>query len=145
MTDQTAQTTAEEAVWERRLVLFLRLCALITGFAIVPVFFPLPWMDDIHVQLIGQKLPQGPIVPYLARSLSAFYAMHGGLLFVISCDVRRFAPVLSFLIWTGLAFGLGLGVIDTLAGLPLQWTVGEVFSVLALMCVLLFLKTKARV
>jgi len=145
MAEQVTPATAAAAAWERRLVLVLRITAVITGLAIVPVFFPREWMAVIHERLGLGKFPDGPIVEYLARSTSAFYAMHGGLMWLVSLDVRRFALVLTYLIWAGIVFGVGIVVVDCLAGMPLRWTVQEGTSVLVLSGALLFLKAKAQV
>lgn len=145
MENQSEPTPPAAAKWERCLVALLRISAITTGSALFAVFLPRAWMAGIHEWLGAGRFPDGPIVEYLARSLSAFYAMHGVLLWIVSLDVRRFAPVLTFLIWAGIVFGLGLWVIDYLAGLPPQWIVGEGTSVLLLCSAMLFLKTKARV
>ncbi|MCY3022732.1 MAG: hypothetical protein NTW87_27455 [Planctomycetota bacterium] len=131
--------------WERCLVVVMRVFAVGPMLAIVPAFMPRAWMAAIHEQLGLGPFPGGPIVEYLARSTSVFYALHGGLLLLISMDVRRFAPVLSFVIWTGLAAGVGLLVMDWMIGLPPPWSATEGPIVMALCGTLLFLKTKARV
>ena len=145
MAEQPAELSAEAVVWERRLVIVLRTAAVVTGLAIVPVFFPTSLMASIHEQLGLGMFPDGAIVVYLARSLSAFYAMHGGLLWLVSMDVRRFAPILTYLIYAGLVFGVGIIIVDCLAGMPLNWTVQEGTSVLVLSGAMLFLRCKAQV
>jgi len=145
MENQTTQVDPAAAVWERRLVLFLRILACVTGLALFAVFMPRHCMATTHEWLGVGKFPDGPIVEYLARSLSAFYAMHGGLMWLISTDPRRCAPLLTYVAWTTTVFGAGLLAIDSLAGLPLQWTAMEGPFVVVLGLVMLFLKTKARV
>jgi hypothetical protein len=131
-------------VHERRLVLLLRATAVITGSAIVPAVMPLAWMDAIHRALGMGPLPQGPVVEYLARSLSAFYAMHGALLWLLSGDIPRYAPVLRFLFRLSLLFSAGLLVTDLQAGLPTHWTMGEGPFVAALSAVALWLLARVR-
>jgi len=144
MENEQAQVDAAAAVWERRLVLLLRILACVTGLALFAVFMPRHCMASTHEWLGVGKFPDGPIVEYLARSLSAFYAVHGGLMWLISTDPRRFAPILTYVIWTTITFGAGLLAIDLLAGLPLHWTLMEGPGVVVLGGVLLGLKTKAR-
>ena len=101
-------TTPEAIVWERTLVLWLRACAVLVGLALLAVAMPTSWMAAIHRWLGLGEFPAGPIVPYLARSLSAFYAMFGALMWVVSTDVRRLAPVLRLVLWASLGFGLAI-------------------------------------
>ncbi len=117
---------------ERNLILFLRFVAIVTGAAIVPALMPLAWMNVIHQRLGMGDLPSGPIVEYLARSTSAFYALHGILLWIISTDLKRFAPILNYMIWTMAICGVGLGVLDWKAGLPPHWLYAEAPIVLTL-------------
>lgn len=110
---------------EKILVLCLRVLGVSSLFALPFVAAPSSWMNAIHQWLGLGTLPDKPIVEYLTRSLSAFYAMQGGLLLVLSLNPSRYKPVL---IYVGLAtalFGLALLVIDWTAGLPLMWTVWE--------------------
>ena len=66
-------------------------------------------------------LPPAPIVEYLARSVSAFYGFHGVLLFLLSTNVDRFAPIITFVAVMNVLFGIILIVIDVKAGLPALW------------------------
>jgi hypothetical protein len=64
-------------------------------------------------------------VEYLARSLSAFYALVGAICLVVAADLGRYRPLVRFL---GVAFALMsvvlLGV-DLAAGMPWWWTASE--------------------
>ena len=71
------------------------------------------------------KLPDQPIVSYLARSTSAFYAMLGGLLWVVSFDLIRHRVVLRYLGVAIVLFWLLLLTVDWFEGMPLFWRVGE--------------------
>jgi len=86
---------------------------------------PLPWMDAVHRRLSLGPLPAGPVVEYLARSLSGFYATHGALLWFVSLDVRRYRPWIEFLGWIMLAGGAAVLVLDATAGMPAFWTALE--------------------
>ncbi len=105
--------------------LFLRVLGASALTAAFFVCVPDAWMDAIHQQLGLGKLPNGPIVSYLTRSTSAFYALLGGLLWVVSFDLRRHRIVLCYLGGAIVIFGVALFVIDWQAGLPLWWRLWE--------------------
>ena len=86
---------------------------------------PYSWMNGIHQWLGLGALPDAPVVGYLARSTSAFYAMLGGLLCVLSFDVRRFRPVLLYLGGATVVMGLTMFIVDWVEGLPPFWRYWE--------------------
>ena len=107
------------------LVVILRLMGSFSLLALIFVFVPYSWMNSIH-QLLGMgELSPDPIVGYLARSTSAFYALLGGLIWVVSFDPRRYKLVLTYLGAAFVVFGLILTFVDWLEGLPLMWKVWE--------------------
>ena len=110
---------------EQILVLILRLIGSVSLLAAIFVFVPYSWMNAIHQMLGMGELPGNPIVGYLARSTSAFYALLGGLLLVLSFDVRRHKIVLTYLGIAFSLFGLILLFVDWIEGLPLFWKVWE--------------------
>ncbi len=57
---------------ERVLKLILQINGAVMATALVAVFLPQDWMAAIHQWLGLGKFPEGIIVDYLARSLSAF-------------------------------------------------------------------------
>ena len=71
------------------------------------------------------ELPGEPIVGYLARSASAFYALTGGLLWVVSFDLRRFRPVVCYLGVAFILIGLMLAAVDLGEGMPWWWCLVE--------------------
>lgn len=89
------------------------------------VFVPTSWMDGIHQWLGMGPMPRGPIVEYLARSLSAFYAGLGALMLLTAWDIRRFAPIVTW--WGVMAIGLGVCLlwVDLSFQMPAWWTWGE--------------------
>ena len=93
--------------------------------AIIFVAAPESWMVAIHTELGLGQLPDAPIVGYLARSTSAFYAIIGGLFLAISFDLVRYRPIARYLGTAMAVFGAVLVVVDTLEGLPLSWTLWE--------------------
>src|SRR6516164_5480021 len=122
---------------DKALVLLLRIVGGPAVFALVAVVMPTSWMAATHRWLGLGEMPTGPVVEYLARSLSAFYAVMGALCLVLAADLERYRPLVRFL---GVAFALMsvvfLGV-DLAAGMPWWWTASEgpggvVFGVLLL-------------
>jgi hypothetical protein len=108
-----------------RLQLFLRIFALGPMSAVFAAMLPMSVMDQIH-KLIGLgPMPQGPIVEYLARSTSMFYAIHGALVWFIASDLRRYRQLFWFYLWISLVFAAGLFLTDLSAGLPPRWTLVE--------------------
>ena len=107
------------------LQLLLRLLGTTSLFATIFVAAPESWMRDIHAALGLGELPAEPIVGYLARSTSAFYAGLGGLLWTLSFDPERYRSVLTYLGSAITLFGMALFVIDWAEGLPLIWVVWE--------------------
>lgn len=111
--------------YERALVFLLRLGAILTGSAFFTLFIPAATMASIHENLGLGAFPASPLTNYLTRSLSAMYAFHGGLLFVLSTNVRRFKPVVLFLGWATAVLGVALLVIDLRAPMPDWWVFAE--------------------
>lgn len=95
-------------------------------FAIPFILFPVLWMDAVHDRVLGLgPLPQAPVVEYMARSLSALYAVHGAVVFRLSFDIRHFRPLVGFLGWVHVVLGLVVLGIDLAAGVPWWWAAGE--------------------
>lgn len=129
---------------ERVLVRLLRGVGCVELLALVPTLMPRAWMAATH-ELIGLgPFPSGPIVEYLARALSAFYAFHGGLLLLLSTDVRRYAALLTYAAATIVAFGVLALAVDLLVGMPWWWTAGEGPFLVVFGAVLLALQARVR-
>ena len=105
--------------------LLLRIIGTAGLFAIIAVVMPYSWMNAIHKWLGMGELPAEPIVGYLARSTSAFYALLGGLFWVVSFDLNRHRVVLRYLGIVVVIFGAALFIIDLLEGMPLHWSLTE--------------------
>jgi hypothetical protein len=103
----------------------LRLIGSFSLLALIFVFVPYESMDSIHRSLGMGPLPDQPVVGYLARSTSAFYALVGGLLWLVSFDPRRYRRVLIYLGFALSAFGIALVWIDWSEGMPMFWKVWE--------------------
>jgi hypothetical protein len=110
---------------EQLLKLILRVLGTSSLFALIFVVAPRGWMDAIHAELGMGQLPDEPIVGYLARSTSAFYALVGGLLWIVSCDLVRHRQVLIYLGGAVTVLGIVLFVVDWQEGMPLFWTAWE--------------------
>ncbi len=109
----------------RLLIVLLRFGAVMTGLAFLTLPLPVETMVSTHRWLGLGELPRAPIVEYLARSVSAFYGFHGVLLFLLSSNVDRFAPIITFIAVMNVLLGLMLIAIDTHAGLPALWVACE--------------------
>ena len=125
--------------FEKTLLVLLRLAGVLLLTAVIPAVMPFAWMKDIHRLLGMGELPEGPIIGYLTRSLSAMYAIHGGLVLFVSLDVRRYVPVAKCLAVLGIMFGLGMLVLDVMVGMPPRWTACEGPFIIVLSGVLLWL------
>ena len=99
---------------------------MMTLLALPAVFMPTSWMDMFHRRLELGPLPAGPIVQYLARSVSALYAAFGSLTLVIAWDLRRFAPLVTWWGITAIVFGIILSWVDSNAPMPAHWSWSEV-------------------
>lgn len=117
--------TSTPQAQEKLLVFVLRLGAVLTGSAFLTMFLSEARMASIHSGLGLGEFPASPLTNYLTRSLSAMYAFHGGLLFILSTDVRRFRPVVLFVGWATAGLGVAFTVIDWTAPMPTWWLLAE--------------------
>jgi len=83
-------------------------------------------------------MPDAPIVSYLARSLSAFYAVVGAITLFISFDIRRYHSFVKLWAIIVTVMGFVLLGIDIVSGMPMSWTLGEGPPTLAIGAALLF-------
>lgn len=123
---------------------FLRIYGVVAGLAILAVFMPRAWMAATHEMIGLGKFPDGAIVDYLARSVSALYAFHGGLLWILARDVRRYATIIAYVAVAGIAFSVFILALDVSLGLPVWWILGEGPSVFVISLVVLALLAKER-
>jgi hypothetical protein len=106
-------------------VLLLRFVGVTALFALAAVVMPSSWMAATHRRLGLGQMPTAPVVEYLARFLSASYAVTGALCLVVAADLERYRPLVRFL---GAAFGLvsaSLLGADLAAGMPWWWSASE--------------------
>lgn len=110
---------------EIAIIVILRIVGISGLLAIPAVFFPFAWMQSIHSFLGLGEMPDAPIVHYLARSLSAFYAIVSAITLLISCDIRRYRSFVKLLAFISIVVGFVLLGIDLSAGMPTLWTLTE--------------------
>jgi hypothetical protein len=110
---------------EIAVVIIMRFMGVFALLAIFAVFFPYSWMNACHEYMGLGTLPDEPIVSYLARSLSAFYAVQGVIALCISSDIRRYRPLVTM--WAVLVTSIGalMTWIDLVSGMPPSWTWSE--------------------
>lgn len=110
---------------DKALVLLLRFVGVGSLFALVPVFMPFSWMVATHRWLGMGEMPIGPVVEYLARSLSAFYAVMGALCLVLAADLERYRPLVRFFGVCLALLGIVFTGVDVAAGMPWWWSASE--------------------
>ncbi|MFO0939272.1 MAG: hypothetical protein U0930_00750 [Pirellulales bacterium] len=107
------------------LVFVLRLFGGTTCVALFATFLPTDWMAAIHAWLGAGELPRAPIVEYLTRSISLLYAIHGGFILLASTDIRRYAPLITYIALVDAILGVMLIGVGAYSGLPWHWTYVE--------------------
>jgi hypothetical protein len=130
---------------QKALVFLLRLGGTAMGTAFVAVLLPEAAMASIHQAIGLGEFPKAPITDYLSRSLAALYGFHGVLLWIVSMDPRRYAPLIVYAGVMNLVFGSILLVVDVRAGMPSWWTLGEGPPVILIGASILFLLRKSHV
>jgi hypothetical protein len=110
---------------DKVLVVLLRFVGVGSLFALVPVFMPSSWMVATHRWLGLGEMPTGPVVEYLARDLSAFYALVGALLLMMASDLERYRPLVRFFALAFIMLSILFTGIDLSAGMPWWWTASE--------------------
>jgi hypothetical protein len=129
---------------DRLFKVFLRVLGSVALLAVLAVVMPYSWMNAIHQWLGMGVLPADPVVGYLARSTSAFYALLGALLWVVSFDLVRHRLVLCYLGLAIVAFGGMLLAVDFVEGMPLWWRLWEGPINITFGALILFLSHRVR-
>lgn len=109
----------------RRLEATLRVLGTLDFCAVTAVIAPRAWIARLHEWLGLGSLPDGPLVEYLARCTSTWYASFGLLLWFVSGDVERYARLIRFLAGMLIVQGMVIVVIDLVSGMPGWWTALE--------------------
>lgn len=116
----TARSKGERR--RRALVWLLRLFGGASLLAIVAVVMPVEWIHGAHRRLGMGNFPDESIAVYLARSLSLFYALVGGLQLVLASDPDRYRPLIVYAGWGSAVAGLFMLWIELAVGLPAWWS-----------------------
>jgi len=104
------------------------------------VFVPRAWHAEIHEHWIGLgPYPDGPIIDYLVRSVSAVYVLSGLFCWLVATDLGRYGPMVAFLGWASLAWGILMTTVDVMLDLPWWWILGEGVAAIILGVVLVVL------
>ena len=110
---------------DKALVFLLRLVGVGSLFALIPVLMPMSWMVATHRWLGLGEMPTDPVVEYLARDLSAFYALVGALLLGMASDLERYRPLVRFFALAFIVLSILFTGVDLAAGMPWWWTAFE--------------------
>jgi hypothetical protein len=86
---------------------------------------PVSWMVTTHRWLGLGEMPTAPVVEYLARSLSAFYAFFGAVCLLAASNLARYRSLVRFLGAASALMGLVFLGIDLAAGMPWWWSAFE--------------------
>ena len=129
---------------ERILKWVLQINGAVMATAVFAVFLSHDQMAAIHEWLGLGVFPEGIIIDYLARSLSALYAIMGILYLVLARDIYAHASVITFMAWASICFGVGSIVIDLKLGFPAWWTWGQGPFVILYGMVILWLQKKTN-
>lgn len=110
---------------DRFLRRFLRWVGGVAALAALCAVMPYTWMNAAHTFLGMGRLPETPIVGYLARSTCAFYALFGGLFWVMSFELDRYRPLLRYVGFGAILLGILLFGVDHVEGMPHFWQASE--------------------
>lgn len=112
--------------------------------AIVPVFFPVSWMEYFHELLGLGVMDMQPITVYLARSTSILYFVHGVVTVYVGMNVERLWPLVRVLGALHVMIGILMIYVDVNAGMPLYWTCGEGAPIALLGAVIFYCSTRGE-
>ncbi len=129
---------------QRLLRLILRATGSVLLLAAPFAFIPRPWHAAIHEWIGLGPYPAGPVIDYLVRSVSGMYVLSGLFCWLVATDLARYGPMVQFLGWTSIAFGLLMTVVDAMLGLPWWWLLGEGPEAVVLGALLIVLQRAAR-
>jgi hypothetical protein len=99
--------------------------------AFVGAVLPESWMKAVY-ESGGEPWPGGALLVYLARAVSILYGFYGILTLYLSCDVRRYLPLIRFLAIVSFPFAPIMFVVIWTAGLPTVWAVSEPTGILVI-------------
>jgi hypothetical protein len=132
-------TTNDKHRCEKTAAWLLRLDALSHLMAAMIVFLPDATIVWVHTRLGLGVFPDAPIAWYLARGLSAYYAMHGALMLFISLDVVRYLDLVRIAMRLFAVYGILMLIVDLQAPMPTFWTIAEPAFILVFSAIVLAL------
>jgi len=106
----------------------LRVLSAICLLALIAVVMPDAWMNSAHQAMGLGPFPSAPIAEYLARSTSALSAFYGGLLWVLSRDIVRYAAIIRYQAAAMLCLSTSGLFIGPAAGVPIVWVAIDAFG-----------------
>jgi hypothetical protein len=109
----------------RALKILLEVLGVSGLFAVVAVIMPMSWMFSTHHWLGLGKMPAGPVVEYLARSVSAFYVLFSAICLALAADLERYRPLVQLVGVIVALMGVVFVGVDVAAGMPWWWSVSE--------------------
>lgn len=124
---------------ELTIIVLMRIMGVGGLLAVPAIFLPHSWMNSIHEFMGLGTMPDTPIISYLARSLSSFYAVVGTFTLYVSLDIRRQRAFVRLWAIIVTIMSVVLFGIDMASGMPPSWTLGEgppmlVIGVILLWC-----------
>jgi hypothetical protein len=127
----------------QRLILLLRLIALVTFLAFAAAVMPSDWIRETSEFLGFDPFPESPLTFYLARHLSLLYGFVGVLLWITASDFNRYRPLVRKLGVLTVIFGVLQWIIDVMSGLAGWWAFGESLSTIAGGALLMWMEKRA--
>ena len=129
---------------DRLLACFLRAAGSVTALAFLSVVMPRSWMEASHEWLGMGPMPRGAVVDYMIRQASMVYGLQGIGLWLLASDVERYRPLIRFSGCSFLLVSPIFVVIDSVAGMPWFWIIGDGVCCAVLGAVVLWLSRRGE-
>lgn len=101
--------------------LILRISALAALLALPAVIVPRLAAEKVSWLMGFRQPPMTPLMLYMMAGGAAVYVAQGVLMWVMSCDVARYQPLIRVVAWTFLVCAPLFWWIDAQAGVPRWW------------------------
>lgn len=128
---------------DRILVYLLRFVGGWLLLAWVAVPLPEEWMIPMHQSLALGEWPGGPLILYLARSISILYGFIGLMSLYVSWDVDRYRPLIRFGCLIGLPLAPIMLFIGVSSAMPMAWAIVEAVCILLFSVLILLVSNKS--
>lgn len=110
---------------DRWLIRFLQLVGTSALLAFGAAVMPEKWIVEVAEELGFDPFPHSPLTFYLARNLSLLYGFIGALLWIVTLDWQRYRPLVPWITWGTITFGVLQAIVDSQSSMPHWWTLGE--------------------